>query len=55
MTLDLAALGARYDHTAVAGPSLEVLVGFYRDVLGGRFSHEGASNSPAGMTTSLTA
>lgn len=39
MTLDLTALGARYDHTAVAGPSLEVLVGFYRDVLGGRFSH----------------
>ena len=39
MTLDLAALGARFDHTAVAGPSLTPLVAFYRDVLGGRFSH----------------
>ncbi|HET7899586.1 MAG TPA: VOC family protein [Candidatus Nanopelagicales bacterium] len=39
MTLDLAALGARFDHTAVAGPSLAPLVAFYRDVLGGRFSH----------------
>ncbi len=39
MTLDLASLGARFDHTAVAGPSLAPLVAFYRDVLGGRFSH----------------
>ena len=34
MTLDLAGLGARFDHTAVAGPSLTPLVAFYRDVLG---------------------
>ena len=36
---DLASLGARFDHTAVAGPSLAPLVAFYRDVLGGVFSH----------------
>lgn len=36
---DLAAIGARYDHTAVAGPSLAPMVAFYRDVLGGEFSH----------------
>jgi methylmalonyl-CoA epimerase len=35
----LASVGARYDHTAVAGPSLAPLVRFYRDVLGGEFSH----------------
>lgn len=33
----LAHAGARYDHTAVAGPSLAPLVAFYRDVLGGQF------------------
>ena len=35
----MAAIGARLDHTAVAGPSLPPLVVFYRDVLGGVFSH----------------
>jgi len=33
----LSVVGARYDHTAVAGPSLAPLVAFYRDVLGGTF------------------
>lgn len=35
----LAAIGARFDHTAVAGPSMAALVAFYRDTLGGVFSH----------------
>lgn len=35
----LSSIGARFDHTAVAGPSLRPLLAFYRDVLGGRFSH----------------
>jgi methylmalonyl-CoA/ethylmalonyl-CoA epimerase len=35
----LSALGARLDHTAIAGPALAPLLGFYRDTLGGRFSH----------------
>ena len=35
----LADLGARFDHTAVAGPSLAPLLAFWRDVLGGVFSH----------------
>lgn len=35
----LAAIGARYDHTAVAGPHIAPLVEFYQDVLGGVFSH----------------
>lgn len=35
----LASIGARYDHVAVAGPSLPDLLAFYRDTLGGRFSH----------------
>ena len=35
----LAAVDARFDHTAVAGPSLGPLVAFYRDTLGGVFSH----------------
>jgi methylmalonyl-CoA/ethylmalonyl-CoA epimerase len=35
----LAAIGARYDHTAVAGPSMAPLVAFYADTLGGVFSH----------------
>ena len=33
----LAAIGARYDHTAIAGPSLTPLIAFYRDTLGGTF------------------
>ena len=32
-------IGARYDHTAIAGPSMAPLVAFYRDTLGGEFSH----------------
>jgi methylmalonyl-CoA/ethylmalonyl-CoA epimerase len=39
MTDLLADLGASYDHVAVAGPSLPALLAFYRDTLGGRFSH----------------
>jgi methylmalonyl-CoA/ethylmalonyl-CoA epimerase len=39
VTALLDAIGARFDHTAVAGPSLAPLVAFYRDVLGGEFSH----------------
>ena len=35
----LASLDARLDHTAVAGPSMAPLIAFYRDTLGGRFSH----------------
>jgi methylmalonyl-CoA epimerase len=35
----LATVGARYDHTAVAGPALEPMVSFYRDVLGGTFRY----------------
>ncbi len=35
----LATIGARFDHTAVAGPSMASLVAFYRDTLGGVFSH----------------
>jgi methylmalonyl-CoA epimerase len=39
LTTALATAGARYDHTAVAGPSLAPLVAFYRDVLGGTFRY----------------
>jgi methylmalonyl-CoA epimerase len=39
LTTVLATVGARYDHTAVAGPSLAPLVAFYRDVLGGTFRY----------------
>ena len=35
----LASMGARYDHTAIAGPSMAALVAFYRDALGAVFSH----------------
>jgi methylmalonyl-CoA/ethylmalonyl-CoA epimerase len=35
----LSSIGARYDHTAIAGPSMAPLVAFYRDTLGGEFSH----------------
>jgi methylmalonyl-CoA epimerase len=35
----LGTVGARYDHTAVAGPSLAPMVAFYRDVLGGTFRY----------------
>lgn len=35
----LAALGARLDHTAVAGPSMAPLIAFYRDTLGGEFRY----------------
>ena len=35
----LSAIGARLDHTAIAGPSMADLVGFYRDTLGGGFSN----------------
>jgi methylmalonyl-CoA/ethylmalonyl-CoA epimerase len=35
----LTTIGARFDHTAIAGPSMSALVAFYRDVLGGVFSH----------------
>ncbi len=35
----LTSIGARYDHTAVAGPSMAPMVEFYQDVLGGVFSH----------------
>lgn len=35
----LRSIGARYDHTAIAGPSMAALVAFYRDTLGGEFSH----------------
>lgn len=35
----LRSIGARYDHTAIAGPSMTPLVAFYRDTLGGEFSH----------------
>ena len=35
----LASINARFDHTAVAGPAMAPLVAFYRDTLGGRFSH----------------
>ncbi len=34
-----AAIEATYDHVALAGPSLPTLLAFYRDTLGGRFSH----------------
>jgi methylmalonyl-CoA/ethylmalonyl-CoA epimerase len=33
----LARIGARYDHTAIAGPTLAPLVRFWRDVMGGTF------------------
>lgn len=39
LTSLLATAGARYDHTAVAGPSLAPMVAFYRDVLGGTFRY----------------
>jgi methylmalonyl-CoA epimerase len=39
LTTALATVGARYDHTAVAGPSLAPLIAFYRDVLGGTFRY----------------
>lgn len=35
----LAAIGARLDHTAIAGPSLGPLLAFYRDTLGGVFRY----------------
>ncbi|CAB4851001.1 unannotated protein [freshwater metagenome] len=33
----LTSIGARFDHLAVAGPSLAALVAFYRDTLGGEY------------------
>ena len=39
LTAAMGAVGARYDHTAVAGPSLAPMVTFYRDVLGGTFRY----------------
>jgi methylmalonyl-CoA epimerase len=39
LTSALTELRARYDHTAVAGPSLAPMVAFYRDVLGGTFRY----------------
>lgn len=35
----LAAISARFDHTAVAGPSMRPLVAFYRDTLGAEFAY----------------
>lgn len=35
----LTTIGARYDHTAVAGPNIAPMVEFYQNVLGGVFSH----------------
>ncbi len=35
----LATIGARFDHVAVAGPSLRPLLEFYRDTLGGTFRY----------------
>ena len=35
----LASVGARFDHTAIAGPSMAPLLAFYRDTMGGTFSH----------------
>lgn len=35
----LSAIGARFDHTAVAGPSMAPLLAFYRDTLGGQFAY----------------
>lgn len=39
MTDLLTELGARFDHVAVAGPSLPDLLAFYRDTLGGQFAY----------------
>lgn len=35
----LADVGARFDHVAVAGPSLQPMLEFYRDTLGGTFRY----------------
>ena len=35
----LTAIGARFDHVAMAGPSLAPMVAFYRDVLGATFRY----------------
>lgn len=35
----LATIGARFDHVAVAGPTLAPMVAFYRDVLGATFRY----------------
>jgi len=35
----LASIGARFDHVAVAGPSLAALVEFYQDTLGAHFEY----------------
>jgi methylmalonyl-CoA epimerase len=35
----LAGLGARFDHVAIAGPSMRPLVAFYRDVIGATFEY----------------
>lgn len=39
MTDLLTGVDATYDHVAIAGPSLPDLLAFYRDTLGGRFTH----------------
>ena len=49
----LASIGARYDHTAIAGPSLAPLVGFWRDVLGGTFLY--GELLPVGAVTAVFA
>ena len=35
----LATIGARFDHVAIAGPSLAPMLAFYRDVLGATFRY----------------
>ncbi len=35
----LGAIGARFDHVAVAGPSLAPMLEFYRDTLGATFRY----------------
>jgi methylmalonyl-CoA epimerase len=53
LTTALETVGARYDHTAVAGPSLAPMVHFYRDVLGGTFRY--GEVLPIGVVTAVFA
>jgi catechol 2,3-dioxygenase-like lactoylglutathione lyase family enzyme len=49
----LATIGARYDHTAIAGPSLAPLVAFWRDTMGGTFLY--GEQLPIGAVTAVFA
>lgn len=49
----LASVGARYDHTAIAGPSLTTLVTFWRGLMGGTYLY--GEVLPIGAVTAVFA